>query len=727
MKKSKNNKGITLITLAITIIVILILAGISVATLFGENGLFKSALTAKEKTEIASYQEIINLSTTYAHTNNKETNPEEILKKIKEELQKEEKFKEAKITGPDKNEEEQKLIIVTKEGYVFYVYEENNKYIGKKEEIGETELNIEIKEGHIKYTYKPSEWTNQDVEVGIEITKEEYKQYQIEYTYTPKENNSWKEYKKGEIIEKENGRTIYARLTNGISATKIYVAGTITNIDKKEPEIIETTATTNKITIKATDEASGIIGYAVTENTEKPTEFTSCSNTKDLNIDVENKKQGTTYYTWVKDEAGNISNYKETTTEKVEGLTTANTTFTYKVNGAEIDENTWTNQNVTVEVSTTIQGYTIQTSKDGTNWRSITSQEFTSNGTIYARVIDETNQSATTYASANVTNIDKTPPEQSGISISSGTLGLNNWYTSNVEVRITAGNDSDSKVNRVTYSLSGATTKAETSITSEDSITISEEGTTTITSYTYDNAGNRSEIETLPIKKDTVAPTITLSQANTSTREYSKLINVNISDSVSQVSIKKYAYGSRAASYFVSSGSIVGTSFTAKTSDAEAHTRPHSSPGCVWTVYAKDNAGNETIKDITVSNLLILNNITAKNGLGIGNGATCNSITGAITLPTGSSAVQFGPYWELPGGTYEITYRGTNLPTYIDQYTYLCYVNNGESYSPTLVSVSSNQMVYRVTTSSNAGKLEFVLYNYTSSVITINDITIKQL
>ncbi len=319
MKKSKNNKGITLITLAITIIVILILAGISVATLFGENGLFKSALTAKEKTEIASYQEIINLSTTYAHTNNKETNPEEILKKIKEELQKEEKFKEAKITGPDKNEEEQKLIIVTKEGYVFYVYEENNKYIGKKEEIGETELNIEIKEGHIKYTYKPSEWTNQDVEVGIEITKEEYKQYQIEYTYTPKENNSWKEYKEGEIVEKTNGRTIYARLTNGLSATKIYVAGTITNIDKDKPTIGQITnnlpiviGNTGKIEVKEIKDPGGseLKGYYVSTKDEVPTkESVTWQPNTSSSFEYPVTEAGT-YNIWVIDNAGNVSDKK---------------------------------------------------------------------------------------------------------------------------------------------------------------------------------------------------------------------------------------------------------------------------------------------------------------------------------------------------------------------------------------------------------------------------------
>ncbi len=39
----KNNKGITLIALIVTIIVLLILAGITVALLTGDNGLIKNA------------------------------------------------------------------------------------------------------------------------------------------------------------------------------------------------------------------------------------------------------------------------------------------------------------------------------------------------------------------------------------------------------------------------------------------------------------------------------------------------------------------------------------------------------------------------------------------------------------------------------------------------------------------------------------------------------------
>ncbi len=61
IKKQKNRlqKGITLIALVITIIVLLILAGVSIATLTGDNGILTKAQTAKEETQKASVIEMI--------------------------------------------------------------------------------------------------------------------------------------------------------------------------------------------------------------------------------------------------------------------------------------------------------------------------------------------------------------------------------------------------------------------------------------------------------------------------------------------------------------------------------------------------------------------------------------------------------------------------------------------------------------------------------------------
>lgn len=57
----KNNKGITLIALVITIIVLLILAGVSIAMLTGNNGILTQANTAKTDTAKAEAVERINM------------------------------------------------------------------------------------------------------------------------------------------------------------------------------------------------------------------------------------------------------------------------------------------------------------------------------------------------------------------------------------------------------------------------------------------------------------------------------------------------------------------------------------------------------------------------------------------------------------------------------------------------------------------------------------------
>ena len=54
----KINRGITIIVLVVTIIVLLILAGVSIQMLAGDNGILTRAGEAKEKTEFAEIEEI---------------------------------------------------------------------------------------------------------------------------------------------------------------------------------------------------------------------------------------------------------------------------------------------------------------------------------------------------------------------------------------------------------------------------------------------------------------------------------------------------------------------------------------------------------------------------------------------------------------------------------------------------------------------------------------------
>ena len=64
------NKGITLIALVVSIIVLLVLSGTTIATISGKNGILTKAKLAKEMSEISNEKEAIELCITIANMNN---------------------------------------------------------------------------------------------------------------------------------------------------------------------------------------------------------------------------------------------------------------------------------------------------------------------------------------------------------------------------------------------------------------------------------------------------------------------------------------------------------------------------------------------------------------------------------------------------------------------------------------------------------------------------------
>ena len=59
---SKGESGITLIALVVTIVVLLILAGITISLVFSENGVIKKVQEANENTEISQVREQLELA-----------------------------------------------------------------------------------------------------------------------------------------------------------------------------------------------------------------------------------------------------------------------------------------------------------------------------------------------------------------------------------------------------------------------------------------------------------------------------------------------------------------------------------------------------------------------------------------------------------------------------------------------------------------------------------------
>ena len=69
--KEKRQKGITLIALVITIIVLIILAGVSIAMVVGENGIIPQSKNARRETEIADIKEKVQMDILEKQTANK--------------------------------------------------------------------------------------------------------------------------------------------------------------------------------------------------------------------------------------------------------------------------------------------------------------------------------------------------------------------------------------------------------------------------------------------------------------------------------------------------------------------------------------------------------------------------------------------------------------------------------------------------------------------------------
>ena len=86
-RENKREAGITLLALVITIIILLILAGITISAITGDNGIIGNAGQAKEETEIANEKEIVEKATVQAMGNNKYGNIEE--SELQEQLDKE--------------------------------------------------------------------------------------------------------------------------------------------------------------------------------------------------------------------------------------------------------------------------------------------------------------------------------------------------------------------------------------------------------------------------------------------------------------------------------------------------------------------------------------------------------------------------------------------------------------------------------------------------------------
>ena len=290
IKLKEREKGITLIALVITIIVLLILAAVSIAMLTGENGILSKASNAKEKHLIAQYEEELNLCIMEMQTDELGTlTMPKLIEKLPQYIQ---------ASQPGEQCEWDKKQIAeeptgTYKGYEFKVDK------NKKAQITRKATGIMI-----SCSVEPSEYTNKNVKATIKITCNEGIQ-SIKQTKPTEEETittSGTEY----TIVKENieSNTTYEYEVTDTKGNKDTKVAQVTNIDKDAPTSCAITAEVKDgaIEVKATAEDAGSgIGkyeYYVTDSNNNTTKY-------DTNK-IENLASGTySVYAIAYDKAGN--------------------------------------------------------------------------------------------------------------------------------------------------------------------------------------------------------------------------------------------------------------------------------------------------------------------------------------------------------------------------------------------------------------------------------------
>ena len=408
----KNNHGITIIALVVTIIVLLILAGISIVSITGDNGIINKSDEAKVETEIATYKEQLEVIKHGEYADDYTINIDDFLDKYAKAVKEDKMFRKAKEVTAD--HENKVVIVVTKEGYRFEVTIEDTTYVGNED--GEENTEVDISKVKITITSTPENWTRDKVKVKItsNVTR-------VSKEYSIDGGKSWNKYE-NEIEVQDNGTEIQARGVNEKNEKTEVVKKKIENIDRLAPNTfaptikgiknrLEITASTIDKEATAKDGKSGIKGYKFSKD--------NGSNWTGLITEgkytYENLQPGTTYPIKVKavDNAGN-----EVETNTTNGTTEEEITVPDgegRISFAK-DPNEWTRGQVRVEISTREQGYGIEYSLDGSKYTSYSVPiEVSKNRTIYARLTKngKTGKSAT----YNVDNIDRLQPNEFAVNI----------------------------------------------------------------------------------------------------------------------------------------------------------------------------------------------------------------------------------------------------------------------------------------------------------------------
>ena len=509
---SYNEKGITLVALIVTIIVLLILSGITIASFKQSNIITRAKSSAKrysasqinEKIDLAQ-QDLVVERQGYDYS----------IKDLVDEVKKENKDIDTIFVDESNNGRKGTYIIddyfydFTKKDDGIIVYNRKADASDKDKEKYENKIELkDLKSGIITFKNDKKDWTNENVNVTIGAkTDDKSIQEKIDngtYFVVSTVNDATKLTTLTKSVTSQvatnQGDTIYACLTDGYGTYVATATEKIDIIDKTAPTDAKPIAktTTNSITVTNNQEdkpgttetkASGIktTQYQIKKNEDATWGALQSSGT------FTGLTQGIKYdvRTQVIDNAGN-----KTTSQ----ITTVTTGTISAVGKATASTTTWTNKDVTVTLPT-LTGFTTKYTTNGTapSTSSATySSPFTvsTNCTVMYVYTDETNINSA--GTLTIDNIDKTAPTNTAPTATNTT----NSITVTCKQADNAGtNEKASGIAKTEYSKDGGKTWQASNVFSG----LKQNAAYTIKTRVTDKAGNVTESQTLSVTTGTIS------------------------------------------------------------------------------------------------------------------------------------------------------------------------------------------------------------------------------
>jgi len=390
----------------------------------------------------------------------------------------------------------------------------------------------------IRITASNENWTNENVEMTATSTDERYT------VQTSKDGNTWED--KNQVTYEANG-TIYARLTDGINVGQPTTRA-ITNIDKQKAKLTvgnaQITSRAYTQTVTVTDNLSGLgkieiyyrkkgeTTYKVKETVYQAIKGSIAGETTtSKNIVIDGLTSGTyETYTVVTDVAGNVTNeltdgggeggdnpggenpggeQKPPQEITLETITSGETALSLSPSTTN-----WTNQPVNITVQNTDNRYTIQTKKDGEDWKNTNQVSVSKNGNVLARLTDGINGGEaksitinnidTTKATAQISNTSKTTKAMSikvAAQDSESGIAQITWYYQKV---------GESQVQSKTQSYATINGGTKGAATKEDTKTFENlrSGSYTVYAVVTDVAGNQTATGQITVTLNTVTSAV---------------------------------------------------------------------------------------------------------------------------------------------------------------------------------------------------------------------------